>query len=85
MTVRTRAIVSAIIGLVVGVAYPFIDIAVRCHVPASEACVWGTAYFLLTVAVSVPLIGAVVAAAAYACLGWVARREREKEPTDPAS
>jgi NhaP-type Na+/H+ or K+/H+ antiporter len=85
MTVRTRAIVSAIIGLVVGAAYPFIDIAVRCHAPASESCVWGNAYFMLTVAVSVPLIGAVAAAVAYACLGWIARRERDKAPTDPVS
>ena len=41
MTARTRAIASAIVGLVVGVAYPFVDILVRCHAPTSEACVWG--------------------------------------------
>ena len=74
MTGRTRAILSAVVGLVVGVAYPFIDIAVRCHVPASESCVWGNAYFMLTVAVSVPLIGAVAAAVAYTCIGWLTRR-----------
>ena len=83
MSARTRAIVSVIIGLVVGVAYPFVDIALRCSAPMSEACVWGKAYFMLTVAVSVPLIGAVAAAVAYICLGWAIRGERHKDPTDP--
>ena len=80
MRARTRAIVSVIIGLVVGVAYPFVDIAIRCSAPVSEACVWGKAYFMLTVAVSVPLIGAVAAAVSYACLGWAIRGEPHKEP-----
>jgi len=70
-----RAIVSAIIGVIAGIAYPFIDVYVRCRAPSSEACVWGNAYFMLTVAVSVPLIGAVAAAVAYTCIGWLTRRE----------
>ena len=82
MATRTRAIVSAIIGLLVGIAYPFLDIYVRCRAPASEACVWGKAYFMLTVAVSVPLIGAVAAAAAYIGLGWLTRRD--EPPPDEA-
>ena len=66
---------SSIVGLIAGVAYPFVDILVRCHAPTSEACVWGKAYFMLTVAVSVPLIGAVAAAVAYTCIGWFTRRD----------
>lgn len=75
MKQRTRAIVSAIVGLAVGVAYPFIDVYVRCRAPGSESCVWAKAFFMLTVAVSVPLIGAVAAAAAYIGIGWFTRRE----------
>ena len=79
MTPRTRAIVSAIIGAAVGIAYPFVDVAVSCRAPGSEACAWGKAYFLLTLIVSVPLIGAVAAAAAYACLGWAGQDEPQKD------
>jgi phosphate/sulfate permease len=75
MTPRTRAVVSAVIGAAVGIAYPFVDVAVSCRAPDSEACVWGGAYFVLTLVVSVPLIGAVAAAVAYLCLGWVSRDE----------
>jgi len=78
MTIRTRAIASAIVGLIAGIAYPFLDIFLRCRSPASEPCVWGKAYFLLTVAVAVPLIGAVAAAAAYIGIGWFTRRDEEK-------
>ena len=85
MTVRARAILSALIGLVVGAAYPFIDIAVRCHAPASESCVWGNAYFMLTVAVSVPLIGALAAAAAYTCLGWLQPQKTKEDDSDTGS
>ena len=33
MSVRTRAVASVVIGLLVGIAYPFIDVYVRCRAP----------------------------------------------------
>ena len=60
-------------GLVVGIAYPFVDIALACRAPMSEACVWGKAYFSLTLTVSVVVLGPIVAALAYALLRWRSR------------
>jgi hypothetical protein len=41
----------------------------------SEACVWGKAYFSLTLTVSVVLLGGVVAGVVYVVLRW--RRDRQ--------
>ena len=68
MTPRTRVIVALGIGLAAGVAYPLVDLALACRVPASEACVWGRAYLPLTFALSVPIVGAVVAWIVHAVL-----------------
>jgi hypothetical protein len=61
-------------GLAVGVGYPYVEVALACREPASEACVWGKAYFSLTLTVSIVLLGPVAAAAVYALLAWVRRR-----------
>jgi hypothetical protein len=61
-------------GLAVGVGYPYVEIALACREPASEACVWGKAYFSLTLAVSIVLLGPVAAAVVYALLAWLRRR-----------
>jgi hypothetical protein len=66
MSARTRAIVALAIGAVAGVAWPLLDVAMSCRLPESEACVWGKAYLPLTLGISVPVVGAVVA--------WVAHR-----------
>ena len=29
------------VGLTAGIGYPFVDLALACRVPISEACVWG--------------------------------------------
>lgn len=79
MTARTKALISAIIiGVVAGAAYPLVDVALSCRVPESEACVWGKAYLPLTLGISIPVIGGVVAAAAYALWAWRSTRSREK-------
>lgn len=57
-------------GLITGIAYPFVDVALACRVPTSEACVWGKAYFLLTLSVSVVVLGGVVTGLVYAALRW---------------
>ena len=62
-------------GLIVGVGYPFVDLALACREPISEACVWGKAYFPFTLGVSVVLLGGVVTALLYAVLVWRNRRQ----------
>jgi formate/nitrite transporter FocA (FNT family) len=61
-------------GLIVGIGYPFVDIALACRVPISEACVWGKAYFPLTLGVSVVMLGGLVTGSLYAVLIWRRRR-----------
>ena len=56
------------IGLLVGVGYPIVDVGLACRIPISEACVWGKAYFPLTLGVSVVLLGGLTAGLAYALL-----------------
>jgi xanthosine utilization system XapX-like protein len=76
MLSRSSALLLALsAGLVVGIAYPYVDIAIACRAPMSEACVWGKAYFSLTLTVSVVLLGGMVAGVVYAVLRW--RRDRQ--------
>jgi membrane associated rhomboid family serine protease len=63
------------VGLLVGVAYPFVDVALSCRAPSSEACVWGKAYLPLTLGVSVVVLGGVVTGLVYAVLTWRRRRQ----------
>jgi len=63
-------LVALAVGLAVGLSYPFIDVTLACRVPTSEACVWGKAYFPLTLAVSVVLLGGTAAALLYLGLMW---------------
>ena len=56
------------VGLIVGVGYPFVDVALACRAPISEACVWGKAYFPLTLGVSVVVLGGAVTGLLYAVL-----------------
>jgi len=76
MLSRSSALLVALsAGLVVGIAYPSLDIAIACRAPMSEACVWGKAYFSLTLTVSVVLLGGMVAGVVYVVLRW--RRDRQ--------
>jgi hypothetical protein len=74
VTPRARVFVALGTGLAAGIAYPLVDLAIACRAPASEACVWGRAYLPLTFALSVPIVGAVVAWIVHAVL--VARSGR---------
>lgn len=65
-------------GAAVGVAYPYVEIALACREPASEACVWGKAYFSLTLTVSLVFLGPLAAAVVYALLAWLRRPSRER-------
>ena len=56
-----------------GIGYPFVDLILACRIPASEACVWGKAYFPLTLALSLVLIGGATAGLLYVGLIWFRR------------
>ena len=66
-------------GLLTAVGYPFVDLAIACRAPTSEACVWGKAYLPFTLALSVVTIGSAVAALVYAGLMWRRRRSLPAE------
>lgn len=70
--------IACVIGLAAGAAYPFIDLALSCRAPQSEACVWGKSLLPFTLAISIPLLGGIVAAVAYAFQAW--RNARGKAP-----
>jgi hypothetical protein len=73
---RRTALLSALaVGLVVGIGYPFVDVGLACRRPISEACVWGTAYFPLTMGASVVILGGAVTALIYAVFMWRRRRQ----------
>lgn len=72
---RSSLLTAFAAGLLVGISYPYVDIALACREPMSEACVWGKAYFALTMAVSVVLLGGIVTGVLYAVLMW--RRHRQ--------
>jgi MFS family permease len=65
---------AIVLGVVAGAAYPLVDVALSCRVPESEACVWGKAYLPLSLGISIPIIGGVVAVAAYALWAWRSTR-----------
>jgi hypothetical protein len=66
-------------GLLAGIAYPFVDLALSCRAPASEACVWGKAYLPLTIGASLVIVGGTATALVYVLLQ---RRSRSKKNDD---
>ena len=62
-------------GLVAGIGYPLVSVGLACRVPVSEACVWGRAYFSLTLGASVVIVGGAVTALVYAGLMWHRRHQ----------
>lgn len=71
MSSRRSALLTAVlVGLLAGIGYPFVDLAIACRAPVSEACVWGKAYFPLTLGLSVVIVGGAVAVLLYAGLSW---------------
>jgi len=72
---RSSLFTALFVGLLAGVGYPFVDVALACRVPTSEACVWGKGYFPLTLSLSVVIVGGAVAGLLYAALIWRSRRQ----------
>jgi hypothetical protein len=67
---RFSLLIALSIGLIVGVGYPVVDVSLACRIPHSEACVWGKAYFPLTIGVSVVMLGSMTMGLVYAVLMW---------------
>ena len=76
---RAPLLIALLVGAAIGVGYPFVDVALACRIPISEACVWGRAYFPLTLTVSVVVLGGVVTGLVYAVLVWRRGRQSERE------
>ena len=70
-------LIALAVGLIAGIGYPFVDLILACRIPASEACVWGKAYFPLTLALSVVLIGGTATGLLYLVLRWFRRSPSE--------
>ena len=80
MPSRRRALfVSLLAGLVGGIGYPCVDLALACRIPASEACVWGKAYLALNLGLSLFLLGGASAGLVYA---WLNSRRKRKGGSD---
>ncbi len=75
MSRRGALLTGLLAGAVVGIAYPYLDLAFACRVPDSEACVWGKAYFPLTMTISVVMLGGIATGLVYSALTW--RRKQE--------
>jgi hypothetical protein len=73
---RTALLVGLASGLVVGLGYPYLDLAAACRIPDSEACVWGKAYFPLTLGLSLVLLGGTTAGLVYPALSWRGKNRR---------
>jgi hypothetical protein len=80
MSSRRSILITAImVGLLAGVAYPLVDVAIACRVPTSEACVWGKAYLPLSLSLSIVVVGAMVTALVYGILIWRRRRQSSND------
>jgi hypothetical protein len=67
---RAPFLIALSVGLVAGIGYPFVDLLLACRRPVSEACVWGKAYFPLTLGASVLILGGGVTGLLYGALVW---------------
>ena len=79
---RTSAVVALIVGPILGAAYPFIQNAVDCRAPQSEACVWGKALMPIAVILSTAILGAIFAAVIFAALEWRRRSAGTEDESD---
>jgi hypothetical protein len=79
LSCRAALLTALFIGALIGIGYPFLDVALACRVPDSEACVWGKAYFPLTLTISVVVLGGVAAGLVYAVLIWSRSRQGDDD------
>ena len=77
---RASLLVAIVVGLLAGIAYPYVDLALACRAPTSEACVWGKAFLPLTLGLSLVFVSGLVGGVTYAALAYLRRKTRR----DPA-
>ncbi len=58
---RTRLVIIAAISLIIGIAWPYIELAFKCRSPHSEACVWAKSFWSLSIWVEPPIVAVVAA------------------------
>ena len=46
---RTRLAIIAAVSLVIGIAWPYVELAFKCRSPDSEACVWAKSFWSLSI------------------------------------
>ena len=78
---RSPLLIALLMGALIGVGYPILDVAWACRLPESEACVWGKAYFPLTMTISVVVLGGAAAGLLYVLLQ---RRRHQGRDNDAA-
>jgi hypothetical protein len=69
---RRVALIVAL-SIAIGLAYPLLELALKCRHPDSEACVWARAYWHLSIWIEPPIV-AVIAAIVLAVAIAVVRR-----------
>jgi len=74
---RTGRALRAAVAVAVGLAAPYVELAVKCRDRASEACVWGRSYLPLTRAVYFVLFGLLTYAALALAARWAGRRRHD--------
>jgi hypothetical protein len=63
------------LSIAIGIAFPYLELALKCRRPESEACVWAKAYWRLSFWIEPPIV-AVFAAIVLAIAVAAARRAR---------
>ena len=69
---RRIALIVAV-SIAIGIAFPHVELALKCRRPDSEACVWAKAYWRLSIWIEPPIV-AVIAAIVLAIVVAVVRR-----------
>lgn len=77
---RRSALIAALLaGLLAGVGYSLVELAIDCRAPSSESCFWGKELFLVTLGLSILTVGVAVTGLVYAGLMWRRRRQSNKD------
>jgi hypothetical protein len=74
MSRRSSVLIAVVLGPLLGAGLPFIDLALDCRRPHSEACVWGKSLLPVSITVSTVVFGTLFAVALYFALEWRRRR-----------
>jgi len=71
-----RVALIAGLSIATGIAYPFLELALQCRRPESEACVWARAYWHLSIWIEPPIVAVIAAIMLAAAIAVVGRASR---------